>query len=62
MTKQFVDAKEVSEALGVSQAKAYTVIRDLNAELKEKGYFTIAGKCSRKFFCEKFYGCEGVEV
>ena len=59
MSKQFVDAKEVSEALGVSQAKAYMVIRDMNSELKEKGYFTIAGKCSRKFFSEKFYGYDG---
>lgn len=58
MSKQFVDAKEVSETLGVSQAKAYMVIRELNSELKEKGYITIAGRCSRKFFSEKYYGYE----
>lgn len=58
MSKQFVDAKEVAETLGVSQAKAYMVIRELNSELKEKGYITIAGRCSRKFFNEKFYGYE----
>lgn len=58
MSKQFVDAKEVAEILGVSPAKAYMVIRELNSELKEKGFITIAGKCSRKFFSEKYYGYE----
>lgn len=60
MKKQYVDAKEVSEALGVSEGKAYQIIRTLNKELKVQGYITIAGKCSRKYFEQHFYGYEQV--
>lgn len=54
--KQFVTAKEVAEALGVSEGKAYEIIRQLNQELKAGGYITVAGKVSRAYFTEKCYG------
>ena len=44
--------------LGVSRGKAYKIIQQLNEELKAQGYVIIAGKCSRKYFNEKFYGCD----
>lgn len=56
MRKQYIDAKEISIIMDVSEGKAYQIIRNLNKELKEKGYITIAGKVSRKYFSEKFYG------
>ena len=49
---------EVCELLGVSCSKAYLLMRQLNEDLKRKGYMTIAGKVSRKYFMEKFYGME----
>lgn len=61
MQKQFITAREVAEALGVSDGKAYAVIRELNGQLKAQGYITIAGKVSRVYFEEKCcYG--GVKV
>ena len=54
----YVDAKEVIQTLGVSRGKAYKIIQQLNEELKAQGYIIIAGKCSRKYFNEKFYGYE----
>lgn len=51
-----INVHEVMELLQVSESKAYNVIKQLNTELKEKGYITIAGKVSRKYFNEKFYG------
>ena len=54
----YVDVKEVIRTLGVSRGKAYKVINQLNDELKAQGYIIIAGKCSRKYFNEKFYGSE----
>lgn len=51
-----IDAAEVAQTLDVSKAYAYKVVRELNEELKNKGFITIAGKVSRKFFEEKFYG------
>lgn len=51
-----IDAAEVAQILDVSKAFAYKVVRELNEELKNKGFITIAGKVSRKYFEEKFYG------
>ena len=58
MNKQYITAKEISEMLGVSNSKAYSIIRELNTEMKERGYLTIPGKVSRAFFFEKWYGGE----
>lgn len=59
--KQYLTAKEVAEAIGASQGKAYSIIRELNAELKAEGYITIAGKIPVAFFRKKYYGFEGEE-
>ncbi len=55
----FITAKEVAELLGISKSKAYAIIRGLNEELSAKGFITVAGRVSRKFFEEKFYGVAG---
>ena len=53
----YVGVKEVIQTLGVSRGKAYKIIQQLNDDLKAKGFIIFAGKCSRKYFNEKFYGC-----
>ena len=58
--RQFIGAKEVAEILGVSESKAYSVIRGLNKELKEKGFIVVSGKVSRVFFQERVYGIKAV--
>ena len=55
----FITAHEVAELLGISKSKAYIIIRELNEELFAKGFITVAGRVSRKFFEEKFYGVAG---
>lgn len=57
----FIHADEVAIALGVSKAYAYKVVRDLNKELKEKGFITIAGKVNRIYFEERIYGLRANE-
>ena len=52
----FVRTNDVAEDLDVSIPFAYKSIREMNAELKEQGYMTVAGRISRKFYEEKFYG------
>jgi Mn-dependent DtxR family transcriptional regulator len=54
--KQFLDVKDVAEYMSISTSKAYKVMRNLNDELKAKGYIVIAGKVSRAYFEEKIYG------
>ncbi len=52
---RFMTASDVAEYLGVSTSMAYKIIQQLNRELKEKGFITIAGKVSRAFFEKKTY-------
>lgn len=54
--KVFITVDEVAEQVNVSKSFAYKIIRTLNHELKAKGYITIAGRVSRKFFEERIYG------
>ena len=56
MREKYVDANELVQTLGKCKSKAYAIIRKLNRELEKQGYITIAGKCSRKYFEEKYYG------
>lgn len=52
----YFTAKEVQEMLGVSRAKAYKILKELNTELKAKGYIVVSGKIPKKFLAEKYYG------
>ena len=57
--KTFISVREIKEMLCVSESKAYSIVRDLNKELEDKGYLIIPGRVSRKYFEERFYGvCE----
>lgn len=56
----FVTAGQIAEELGVSKPFAYKLVRQMNEELEAKGFLTIAGRVSRKFYEEKFYGMEQV--
>lgn len=47
--------EEVMESLNVSKPYAYKLIRNLNEELKRKGFITKSGRVSRKYFTERFY-------
>ena len=38
--KQFLSAADVAKLCDVSSSKAYSIIAELNAELKAKGYLT----------------------
>ena len=52
----FVRAEEVAGALGISKPYAYKLVQEMNEELKQKGFLTIPGRVSRRYFEEKFYG------
>ena len=58
MKKQYLTAREVAEVCGVSDGKAYGLIREMNAELKAAGYLTVSGKVPVAFFRNKYYGFE----
>lgn len=51
----FYKVEDVASILDVSTSKAYKVIQQLNKELKENGYITVAGRVPIKYFKEKYY-------
>ena len=62
MTQQVFRAKDIAEMCQISESKAYAIIRQLNDELKAKGFLVFRGRVSRAYFIEKMYGMnEGVE-
>lgn len=46
-------AQEVADILEISKDYAYVIIRQFNEEMKAKGYYTQAGRISRKYFEER---------
>lgn len=56
MENLYYTAQEIAEMLGVSRGHAYKIIKQLNAELADRGYIIIAGKISKKYFAEHYYG------
>ena len=62
MNKIYFSAEEVAELLGVSKAKAYSIIKDLNNELESQGFIVINGKISIAYFDERWYGGTKVSI
>ena len=58
MANQFMRADEVAKELGISKSYAYKLIRQLNQELKERGFLTIAGRINRDYLRERLYTAE----
>ncbi len=56
MKNRFICAEEVAQELSVSKPYAYKLIRQLNEELKAKGFITISGRVTRQYFYERLYG------
>lgn len=56
MKNRFICAEEVAQELSVSKPYAYKLIRQLNEELKAKGFITISGRVNRRYFYERLYG------
>jgi hypothetical protein len=54
--KSYFTVNDVIEILGVSKSKAYKVIREMNDQLAEEGYLTVAGKVPRNYFEKRWYG------
>lgn len=54
--KLYLDAPELSAMLGVSIGHSYKIIRELNSELKAKGYIVISGKVPTAYFKTKYFG------
>ncbi len=48
-----MDAHEVARVTGRSESNSYQIIRQLNEELKARGFFVLRGRIPRKYFYER---------
>ena len=55
---KIIRAEEVARELEVSKPYAYKLIRQLNEELKKKGFITVSGRVNRDYFNERLYGAK----
>ncbi len=51
--KIMLTAQDIADMLEISTNKAYQIIRQLNSELAEQGYYTIQGKLNTCYFMER---------
>ena len=59
MRDSFMRADEVAKELSISKSFAYKLIRQMNQELREHGFLTIAGRVNRDYFKERIYTKKG---
>lgn len=62
MKKQFYNAEELAQVLGISKSTAYVHIKQMNKELSEKGYLIISGRIPIAYVHERFFGLKGEGV
>ncbi len=55
MADKYLNVTDLMEIIGFKESKCRKVIRELNAELREKGYITFQGKVSEKYFYERCF-------
>ncbi|MEE0265555.1 MAG: hypothetical protein UD936_08020 [Acutalibacteraceae bacterium] len=48
--KLFYNKNDVCRILGISDSKAYQIIRQLNVELARNGYITVRGRVPAEYF------------
>ena len=49
-----IEVEDVQHLLKIPQSTAYKIIRELNAELKQQGYYTIRGKIEETYLLKRF--------
>lgn len=51
--KKFLTVEEVAEEMSISKSYAYKIVKQLNQELKQLGYITVAGRVNTNYFHKK---------
>ena len=51
-SSRFISGEQIAEELAKSRAYGYSIIREINKELKKKGYMTFSGRVLKKAWIE----------
>lgn len=57
-TSIFVRVDTIMEDLQISKPLAYKLMKEMNDELRAKGFMVISGRVPRQYYLERFYGLE----
>jgi len=52
-SQTFMSVDEVARELEVSKSYAYRIVKQLNEELRQLGYLTVAGRVNTQYFRKK---------
>lgn len=53
-----MNTEDVAKELNCSKSHAYKLVKELNKELAEQGYITMAGRIPKAYWAKKMYGYE----
>lgn len=53
--QQYYFVEDIMDILHISKSTAYKIMRELNKELKEKGFYTQSGRVVKRYFDERNY-------
>lgn len=53
-----LNAKQVAKIMNIGTSRAYEVMRELNRELKTKGFYTIPNRISKNYLMERIRGTD----
>lgn len=62
MNKYYYNVEDVMQITGYKRSKSYSIIKNMNRDLKEEGFLTEPGKIPIPYFQKKFYGFVPVEA
>jgi len=61
--KLYYTAAEIAQMIGVGRITAYGIVKQMNEELKSRGFLAVRGKVPKEFFDAKYFGgTRGKEV
>ena len=61
--KLYYTAAEIAQMIGVGRTTAYGIVKQMNEELKSRGFLAVRGKVPKEFFDAKYFGgTRGKEV
>lgn len=54
--KLYYTAAEIAQMIGVGRTTAYGIVKQMNEELKSRGFLVVRGKVPKEFFDAKYFG------
>lgn len=54
--KLYYTADEIAKMVGVGRTTSYAIVKEMNEDLKKRGFLAIRGKVPKEYFDSKYFG------